>query len=373
MWAAICDGVCMFWAGFLLVWRGLRRAYAITLWTALAYVFCAGVFILVIAWLLAFLGSATAPVFGFFRTALGSMSRWWSWSQPSEPSTSPASTLATATPAVSGLSTGVTACGRFLATRLSTAIVNRFYAELRCQRAVLDRASRITESVADRLDQLGGTGGGEKRTSSLLERLGAIFPGPGRELARLQGTCLRELRSVSQLLGEARLAHARFHARLGNFTDTQLEALNGMPRPSTGWAGTHGPGVFFQAAIHRLNALVDADSGSDIDGSELLAKIASDPELASFIRDLHTAQGAGSVFSCVFLNAIKKLDGLATKLGDESVWAEEYLERSLATLEDSLSLHQALTLSELETYVQGLSEVTIEWRDKLWELYYEIP
>ncbi|KAH6614437.1 hypothetical protein B0J18DRAFT_485325 [Chaetomium sp. MPI-SDFR-AT-0129] len=363
MWAAICDGVCMFWAGFLLVWRGLRRAYAITPWAALACVFCAGVFILVIAWLLAFLGSATAPVFGFFRTALGSMSRWWSWSQPSEPSTSPA---------VSGLSTGVTACGRFLATqaaalaaasasatavaavatsafsglagdglggervvredwsgiasnasRLSTAIVNQFYAELRCQRAVLDRVSRITESVADRLDQLGGTGGGEERTSSLLERLGAIFPGPGRELARLQGTCLRVLGSLSQLLGEARLAHARFHARL--------------------------------------------------DGSELLAKIASDPELASFIRDLHTAQGAGSVFSSVFLNAIKKLDGLATKLGDESVWAEEYLERSLATLEDSLSLHQALTLSELETYVQGLSEVTIEWRDKLWELYYEIP
>jgi hypothetical protein len=112
-------------------------------------------------------------------------------------------------------------------------------------------------------------------------------------------------------------------------------------------------------AIEHLNTLFDsADTG-----------MGSNPDQAAFVRNLHTAHGAGGVFNGAFTNAIHRLDELARKMVKERAWVKEKVEWLLDDLD--LSLARAETTIEITFDADGISSLAKEWRGKLQELYYQ--
>lgn len=93
------------------------------------------------------------------------------------------------------------------------------------------------------------------------------------------------------------------------------------------------------------------------------------PELASFVRDLHTAQGAGSVFDLAFSNAIDRLLTLSFQAEEERVWVREMEQRLSDLASDIADSPDAVT--DLLDDAKGILSWVEHWCRTREKLYYQ--
>lgn len=382
------------------------RAYAAMTWTALLTTsFCLAASFLVVSWLLKIMWSIAMCDTSELGGWLGAIAAFFTQFRCSAPSQLPvpSSTLTSVLP----LSRGVTAVAELLATEYdslvaasisatavasvankafpdlgheglkgqrivqadwpaialaaskeSTAIIDRFYAELRNEDRVLANVGRVAGPIA-------GKDSGKAHGSNFL----AVFRGPG--LKQRQEICQRTLGSLSMLVETGQQARDNFRASFGDFRKRQLEHLtvlvkleHGNNKNARATVQATGPGDFFQFVIDRLNKKVFEPKAGTLWGRAAC----SDPDQASFVRGIHTAGGAGVMFDSAFIGVLDRLDKLSDAMDMERAWIENNLKMWLNY--PSSKPECPTTRDELQIKVEEVVSLAEEWRRKLQELYH---
>ncbi|KAH6622692.1 hypothetical protein F5144DRAFT_614638 [Chaetomium tenue] len=377
--------------GFRIVWGGPRKLWvfvrSMTPSTAVTFLTCLLVIYLGIGWFLTVLWGVLMDVTG---------SKNWLWSQPSKRFDA----FAIPTRVASGPPTGVAACGAFLSTQLaslvaasasarcvaslatqafgdlglgglrgadvfrvdwpavargsnkvSTVIISDFYRELRHENWSISRVAQLADMVIDRLGEVTDKSHEKAHQPDHSQRFTTVFTaiwrtggGPSIEsqLAEHRKTCQSMVGSLFHVIKQNQVAHDHFLAQANKYVQLQSQLLN-MAVPKSGQYNQEadryrGPDAFLEKAIKRLNGLPYRESDDRA-------------ELASFVRDLHAAQGAASMLTLAFSNTINKLLELSYKAEKERIWVrdmEQRLRVILSWVEDWRRAREKLYPQSLE-------------------------
>ncbi|KAK4152147.1 hypothetical protein C8A00DRAFT_35171 [Chaetomidium leptoderma] len=334
------------------------------------------------------------------------------------PSISPADAPITATPVVSGLSTGVTACGMFLSTMTaalisasasaadvasfaslafskldpgglgiahmwkekdwegvslraseqSGAIMDEFYRELERAQKDINYVLQVTADVASTIRDM------EDEVPWFRRVRAAIWDS---ELKRQKRVCQRTFGILADMVEHANSTRPRLRE--------QVNVLNILFEEMLEDEGSVGnPGKLLRKGISRLNRKFDparagwvfegqgqepraTEVGENGEGPAAALVVPTSPEQASFVKDLHTAQGAGSMVRGAFENTGKRLAKLL-----EMINAEEKLTTSTGKGFSRIGgrLDKAEAKSELKPILDEALSLAEKWRDEIQELLY---
>ena len=252
---------------------------------------------------------------------------------------------------------------QIIASEVSTqsgAIIDRFHAALRHEDVILARVSRVAGTVADK-------GDGKTHGSNFL----SIFR--GSELKQRRESYQRMLDNLSMLNETGHQARDKFQAAFVAFKAEQLDKLNilvklGHDNDPKGQDPTQaiGPGEYFRLLIEHMNKEMFVPKPGALWEP---APASSDPDQAAFVRGLHTAGGAGTMFDGAFLSAIDRLENLSKTTEMETTWLENNVKKWL----ERQSLPGSgcpTTMVELQAVAEEMVSLADKWRSKLQELYY---
>ncbi|KAK4044146.1 hypothetical protein C8A01DRAFT_31748 [Parachaetomium inaequale] len=338
----------------------------------------------------------------------------------------------TGTPALTGLPTGVTACGMLLsatvaalvsasssapgaaaaanraftnlgaddvakldwkavsleARQRSDEVLEQFYMELRQVEKALAYIRRVAESAAKGVDELHGA----DKEAQFLPGWDRWVPtwiwGSKSGLAGEKSKVKRMLDSYLNLIKHVRVARALSQddiSSLERYLDLRMATKPNDVKADDTFGN---PGVFFQNGIKSLNSDFEPKPAGSTksratgrhqqqhgeqdmtkaDGSQKVPISMDDPEVASFVMDLHTAQGAGSLFHGSFQNVKMRLQRLSKAMQDEEKFADN-TEKDLDRIDRQLG--GAKTPEELQPFAEELVSLAKEWLNIIQERYYD--
>lgn len=334
----------------------------------------------------------------------------------------------TATPAISGLAPGVTACGVFLITKAAAlasassaapsvatiasvafgsehdldavallppdweqaaravservdATIDRFYQELQDERQGLAYGLHLAEDTARRAAELRESGHDERPPSGFVAALW------GSELGRRRKLCQRTLSHLLHLDTQGKTVRDGFLTEFKTL-DKKLSTLL-LP---TGGAGhdADNPAAVYQQGIAKLNSEFDCaptqhpSDEKPQDTAQQKRRVANcesaqrqlvrslvasaSSEQAAFLQDLHTVQGAGNMIHGVVHNAKDRLTKLARSVSKHPKWAAAGTNGGLDAIRRRLE--GAETWTELELIAREIADKVGERRGKIQDLYY---
>jgi hypothetical protein len=209
------------------------------------------------------------------------------------------------------------------ASELSRAVIDQVYDELDYEQKELGYVIHIIRDVANKIRD-----GGIDDTGGWFNKPWAVIRGP---IYKEKRQVVRAVGYLSDLIERTRSTRTRFQKDANNLK-LQLEVIMQLDDKVDGEVdGDAGDlGNFFQKGISKLNRKFGSDSaggemGHDQEQDNGMVAAKDDggkarldkDEAAAFIKDLHTAQGAGSMFRGAFFNAGERLTRLSDTLKDQ--------------------------------------------------------